>query len=173
MNHPDAVWVCDVDGTLIGSVRSDILRPGAIELLDRLRDAGTTLVLWSAGGAEYAKNMLAQFRIDHYFAAFYSKERRGPDDRYLVDHLCPKHRPGTLVDDYPGDVPEQPRVIGVPQFLGGNPHDRGLERALRIARRPMPRPVVTDPCGCGTDRHPAHLSGRAEHRPSRVRGADP
>ncbi len=134
MNHPDAVWLFDVDGTLIGSVRSDVLRPGAIELLGRLRDAGVTPVLWSAGGAEYAKNMLAQFRIDHCFAAFYSKDRRGPDGRYLVDHLRPEHRPGTLVDDYPGDVPDQPRVIGVPQFLGGNPHDTGLGRALEIAR---------------------------------------
>ncbi len=147
MNHPDAVWVFDVDGTLIGSVRSDILRPGAMELLDRLRDAGATLVLWSAGGADYAKNMLAQFHIDHYFAAFYSKDRRGADGRYVVDHLSPEHRPGTLVDDYPGDVPDGPRVIAVSQFLGGNPHDRGLERALEIARCLQPLPMAGDACG--------------------------
>ncbi len=147
MNHPDAIWLFDVDGTLIGSVRSDVLRPGAIELLDRLRDAGTTPVLWSAGGAEYAKNMLAQFGIDHYFAAFYSKDRRGSDGRYVVDHLRPEHRPGTLVDDYPGDVPDQPRVIGVPQFLGGNPHDTGLDRALEIARTLKPQPVAAGGAG--------------------------
>ena len=147
MNHPDAIWLFDVDGTLIGSVRSDVLRPGAIELLDRLRDAGATPVLWSAGGAEYAKNMLAQFGIDHYFAAFYSKDRRGSDGRYVVDHLRPEHRPGTLVDDYPGDVPDQPRVIGVPQFLGGNPHDTGLGRALEIARALKPQPVAAGGAG--------------------------
>ena len=149
MNHPDAVWLFDVDGTLIGSVRSDVLRPGAIELLGRLRDAGVTPVLWSAGGAEYAKNMLAQFRIDHCFAAFYSKDRRGPDGRYLVDHLRPEHRPGTLVDDYPGDVPDQPRVIGVPQFLGGNPHDTGLGRALEIARGLQLRQAAVSAGGAG------------------------
>lgn len=149
MNHPDAVWLFDVDGTLIGSVRSDVLRPGAIELLGRLRDAGVTPVLWSAGGAEYAKNMLAQFRIDHCFAAFYSKDRRGPDGRYLVDHLLPEHRPGTLVDDYPGDVPNQPRAIGVPQFLGGNPHDTGLGRALEIARGLKPPQVAVGAGGAG------------------------
>ena len=147
MNHPDAIWLFDVDGTLIGSVRSDVLRPGAIELLGRLRDAGVTPVLWSAGGAEYAKNMLAQFGIDHYFAAFYSKDRRGSDGRYLVDHLRPEHRPGTLVDDYPRDVPDQPRVIGVPQFLGGNPHDTGLDRALEIARTLKPQPVAAGGAG--------------------------
>ena len=147
MNHPDAVWVFDVDGTLIGSVRSDILRPGAAELLDRLRDAGVTLVLWSAGGAGYAKNMLAQFHIDHYFAAFYDKDRRGPDGRYVVDNLRPEHRPGTLVDDYPGDVPDRPRVIGVSQFLGGNPHDTGLEGALQIARCLKERPAAVSTSG--------------------------
>ena len=147
MNHPDAVWVFDVDGTLIGSVRSDTLRPGAMELLGLLRASGATLVLWSAGGARYAKNMLAQFRIDHYFAAFYSKDRRGSDGRYVVDHLRPEHRPGTLVDDYPGDVPDRPRVLGVSQFLGGNPHDRGLDGALQIARGLEPLPAAGDACG--------------------------
>ena len=149
MNHPDSVWVFDVDGTLIGSVRSDILRPGAMELLDRLRDAGATLVLWSAGGADYAKNVLAQFHIDHYFAAFYNKDRRGPDGRYRVDHLRPEHRPGTLVDDYPGDVPDGPRVIGVSQFLGGNPHDLGLNGALEIARCLKPRATAGNARGVG------------------------
>ena len=134
MNHPDAVWVFDVDGTLIGSVRSKTLRPGAMELLDTLREANTTLVLWSAGGAEYAERMLAQFQADHYFAAFYAKEHRGPDGRYLIDHLRPEHRPGTLVDDYPDDVPVTCRVMGVPQFLGGNPSDAGLRPAIEIAR---------------------------------------
>lgn len=149
MNPPDSVWIFDVDGTLIGSVRSDILRPGAMELLERLRDAGVTLVLWSAGGADYARSMLAQFHLEHFFAACYSKDRRGPDGRYLVDHLRPEHRPGTLVDDYPGDLPDGPRVIGVSQFLGGNPHDVGLNDALEIVRRL--KPPVTAGNACGAD----------------------
>ena len=147
MNPPDSVWIFDVDGTLIGSVRSDTLRPGAMQLLDRLRDAGATLVLWSAGGADYARSMLAQFRLDHYFAACYSKDRRGPDGRYVVDHLRPEHRPGTLVDDYPGDVPDGPRVIGVSQFLGGNPHDVGLQAALDIAGNLKSRPMAANSGG--------------------------
>ena len=133
MNHPDAVWVFDVDGTLIGSVRSNTLRPGVLELLDTLTIANTTLVLWSAGGAEYAQRMLAKFQADHYFSAFYAKEQRGDDGRYLIDHLQPEHRPGTLVDDYPEEVPVTDRVIHVPQFLGGNPNDNGLLVALEIA----------------------------------------
>jgi hypothetical protein len=133
LNHPDAVWLFDVDGTLIGSVRSDRLRPGAIELLKQLRANGTACVVWSAGGAEYAQRMLARFDALQYFCCFYSKEERGKDRRYLIDHILPEHRPGTFVDDYPQDVPELGRVIAVPQFLGGNDRDKGLAEALRIA----------------------------------------
>ena len=134
VNHPDAVWVFDVDGTLIGSIRSDRLRPGAAELLETLTRNGTTVVIWSAGGAEYAERMLGQFGLQHHVAAYYHKETRGPDGRYLIDHLRPEHRPGTLVDDYPHEVPAHVRVITVRQFLGGNPADRGLQEALELAR---------------------------------------
>lgn len=134
MNPPDDVWVFDVDGTLIGSIRSDRLRPGVEELLEILRARGSTLVVWSAGGAEYAERMLAQFDLAHYFSAFYDKDARGPDGRYVVDHMLPEHRPGTLVDDYPREVTERGRVIGVRQFLGGNPLDSGLREALTIAQ---------------------------------------
>ena len=134
VNDPDAVWVFDVDGTLIGSIRSDRLRPGAAELLETLSQNGTTVVVWSAGGADYARRMLAQFDLERHFCAYYDKNLRGSDGRYLIDHLAPEHRPGTLVDDYPHEVPEVGRVIGVRQFLGGNPADTGLAQALEIAR---------------------------------------
>ncbi len=133
-NHPDDVWVFDVDGTLIGSIRCDTLRPGADELLRTLHAAGSTVVVWSAGGATYAERMLAQFDLVRFVGAFYDKDARGPDGRYVVDHLRPEHRPGTLVDDYPHEVPDQARVIGVRQFLGGNPADHGLREALELAR---------------------------------------
>lgn len=133
-NDPDDVWVFDVDGTLIGSIRSDRLRPGAQELLETLTACGRTVVVWSAGGAEYAERMLEQFGLEHHVSAFYHKDTRGPDGRYLVDHMRPEHRPGTLVDDYPHEVSDRCRVIGVRQFLGGNLSDRGLEPALAMAR---------------------------------------
>jgi len=105
-----------------------------IELVELLQAAGTTLVVWSAGGADYARRMLAQFDLERHFCAYYDKNLRGSDGRYLIDHLAPEHRPGTLVDDYPHEVPEVGRVIGVRQFLGGNPADTGLAQALEIAR---------------------------------------
>ena len=123
----------DVDGTLIGSIRSDRLRPGARELLETLRVRETTLVLWSAGGADYAERMLARFDIDHFFSGFYAKDSRCAEGRYRIDHLAPEHRPGTLVDDYPDEVPYTGRVIGVPQVLGSNATDSGLALARKIA----------------------------------------
>jgi hypothetical protein len=139
LNHPDDVWVFDVDGTLIGSIRSDRLRPGVEELLGILEANGTTLVVWSAGGAEYAERMLEQFGLARRFSAFYHKETRGTDGRYRVDHMRPEHRPGTLVDDYPHEVAECARIIGVRQFLGGNSSDAGLHEAIEIARAMLPR----------------------------------
>jgi hypothetical protein len=133
------VWVFDVDGTLVGSVLSDRLRPGVAELLALLQASRTTLVAWSAGGADYACRMLTQFALDRHFCAYYDKASRGADGRYLLDHLDPAHRPGTLVDDFPDEVPEAPRVIRVRQFLGSNPNDTGLTDAIRIARERLSR----------------------------------
>jgi phosphoglycolate phosphatase-like HAD superfamily hydrolase len=138
LNPPNDVWVFDVDGTLIGSIRSDRLRPGVEELLETLHARNATLVVWSAGGADYAYRMLAKFELAHYFSAFYAKDERGADGRYVVDHMSPEHRPGTLVDDYPHDVAEAGRIIGVRQFLGGNPSDAGLREAIEIARTLKP-----------------------------------
>lgn len=123
-------WAFDVDGTLIGSIRSDRLRPGAVELLAALSDRGLTLVLWSAGGAAYAERMAHAHGIAHYFTAFYAKAERGPDARYLVDHLSEGHRPQVFVDDSPIDLPSGAAIVEVPQFLGGNPADQALWELL-------------------------------------------
>lgn len=135
MNKPDAVWMFDVDGTLIGSIRSDVLRPQTLTLLRKLQARGTKLVLWSAGGADYARRMLAQFGLDQVFCGFYDKARRGPDGRYLIDHIPRDHWPGTLIDDFPDEIPLAPQVIRVRQFLGNNLNDRGLNQAIQLAER--------------------------------------
>jgi len=48
------VWVFDLDGCIVDSLTGSSLRPGTVELLEGLRRAGVTTVLWSAGGADYA-----------------------------------------------------------------------------------------------------------------------
>lgn len=41
----DMVWAFDVDGTLIGSIRSGVLRPAGCELLTALAARGVLAVL--------------------------------------------------------------------------------------------------------------------------------
>jgi phosphoglycolate phosphatase-like HAD superfamily hydrolase len=124
------VWAFDLDGTLIGSVRSDRLRPGAGELLWALRHRGATCVLWSAGGVDYAERQAAAHGIDCHFDAVYAKSGRGADGRYRIDHFAADHRPTTFVDDAPHDLPRGARIVAVRQFLGGNHADRELDQVL-------------------------------------------
>jgi phosphoglycolate phosphatase-like HAD superfamily hydrolase len=119
-------WAFDVDGTLVGSIRSNALRPGAVDLLMALAGRGVDCVLWSAGGAEYAHLMAVRHRIDVHFVACYAKAGRDADGRYLTDHFADADQPTVFVDDSPADLPINAQIIPVPQFLGNNPHDRGL-----------------------------------------------
>lgn len=120
------IWAFDVDGTLIGSVRADRLRPGADELLAELTARDIVCVLWSAGGDEYAERSARTHGIHHHFVAFYAKAERDDGSRYVLDHLAPSHQPDLFVDDSPVDLPTGARIIAVPQFIGGNGADRAL-----------------------------------------------
>ncbi|MDO8390380.1 MAG: HAD family hydrolase [Actinomycetota bacterium] len=140
----DAVWAFDVDGTLIGSIRSDVLRPGACELLATLVRSGASCVLWSAGGADYARRMAARHGIEHHFVAFYEKDRRDADGKYRVDHFAAHHQPHVFVDDSPIDLRDDVHTIAVPQFIGGNLADAGLSSLLRSLQHAM---ITTTPTG--------------------------
>ncbi len=119
-------WLFDVDGTLIGSIRSDRLRPGARELLDALVARQVPCVLWSAGGGEYAHRKAVEHGIEACFGGFYPKAERDVDGRYRIDHLPHAHRPAVFVDDVAGDLPVGAVVVAVPQFFGGSSADRTL-----------------------------------------------
>jgi phosphoglycolate phosphatase-like HAD superfamily hydrolase len=136
-----AVWVFDVDGTLIGSVRSDMLRPGAAALLDELAARGATCVLWSAGGADYARRVAVTHGLADRVDGYYAKPDRRGDTRYGVDHFASHHRPAVFVDDSPGDLPDGATVVAVPQFIGGNPADRALVDLLDGLRAEPSRPA--------------------------------
>ena len=81
------VWLFDVDGTLVGSVRSDRLRPGAQELLNELDGRGVTCVLWSAGGAAYARRMAQQHGIVGAISQHRRQLHRGLDPYVLTTLL--------------------------------------------------------------------------------------
>jgi phosphoglycolate phosphatase-like HAD superfamily hydrolase len=124
--RPGAVWAFDVDGTLVGSVRSDVLRPGVLELLQALGRRTVVCVVWSAGGAAHARRMATVHGFHHLVTEFYGKDGRDGDARYVTHHFDDDHRPHVFVDDAPQDLPVGAIVIAVPQFIGGNPADRAL-----------------------------------------------
>lgn len=135
---PGRTWAFDVDGTLIGSIRSDVTRPGAVVLLEALVRRGVVCVLWSAGGDDYARRMALKHGLHHVISAYYAKDARDSDGAYRVDHFAPAHAPDVLVDDSPVDlrVEWSRRVIAVRQFMGGHVADHELlDLHARVERR--------------------------------------
>lgn len=124
------VWVFDVDGTIIDSLTGSSIRPGTVEALAWLRAEGRVVLLWSAGGADYARDRAAQHGIDGYFDGFFDKADRDGGGRYVAPFLADLGI-ATFVDDRPEDMPAGAQVIAVSPYLTDDPFDRGLERARR------------------------------------------
>jgi hypothetical protein len=61
----------DVDLTLVDA--GGKLLPGAREALQRLRDEGCHLFLWSTGGAEYCRKVSALHGLTEFFEGFSAK----------------------------------------------------------------------------------------------------
>lgn len=136
--HPrsDPVWVFDVDGTIADSLTGTSLRPGTGELLGALVDAGCSILLWSAGGADYARRKAELLGIDGYVAGYHAKGvRRGGryEPAFLVDWA-----EATFVDDHPEDLAPGLLVLPVRPYLSHNPHDSALCRITPPARQHEP-----------------------------------
>jgi len=119
-------WWFDLDGTLIDSVTGMSLRPHAVELLERLRGQGIPVVLWSAGGDDYAARRADQTGIAYLFDAVYSKLGRDGAGRWLLPQTPERHRPAVFVDDQPDELPALGRAVRVPAYIGPNSRDRAL-----------------------------------------------
>ena len=133
----DEMWVFDVDGCLIDSLTGTSVRPGAVELLTTLRERGCELVLWSAGGANYARHRAGEHGLAGFFDAFHDKEGRDAAGRYVTDALCADLASAVFVDDHPEDIPVGAEVVAVSPYLVHNPHDRALAVVANdVARRP-------------------------------------
>ena len=127
-------WWFDLEGTLTDSMAATSLRPFTIELLESLRAAGHRIVMWSAGGDDYARRVCERIDIAQYFEAFHTKER-GPDGRWVLPALDGDVGETVCVDDQIDGVPRGVRTIRVFPYLGHNPHDRSLEAVIAEARR--------------------------------------
>jgi hypothetical protein len=130
VNVTPTTWVFDVDGCLIDSITGTSLRPGTRVLLEHLRSTRCTLLLWSAGGAEYARARAAQQAIDELFHGFHSKEGRDEHGRYSTVALQVSHASTVFVDDRPEDLPIDADVVAVSPYLAHSPHDEGLRLAV-------------------------------------------
>jgi hypothetical protein len=124
------VWAFDVDGCLVDALTGTSLRPFARPVLEHLRADGVTVVLWSAGGGDYARRRAEAHGIDHLVHAYYDKDERDPDGRYVITHLAAEHRPGVCVDDQPHELPLHVDTLAVAPYLAHDPHDRGLASVL-------------------------------------------
>ena len=129
-----AVWVLDVDGTIVDSLTGTSLRPGSAELLASLREVGVRTILWSAGGADYARLRATEHGIASLVDECHDKDGRDASGRYRTDHFLRSTRDVVFVDDRPEDLPTGAAVIAVAPYLSDNPHDRGLAEPLERAR---------------------------------------
>lgn len=132
-----AAWAFDLDGCLVDGISATSLRPLARDVLERLRSSGTPVLVWSAGGAAYARRVAERVGIAELIDAFYDKIP-GPDGLWTIDDFPPAHIPGTFVDDQPERVPAGARVLAVAPYIGVSEHNRGfadvLDVVLQISR---------------------------------------
>jgi hypothetical protein len=124
-------WVFDVDGCIIDSLTMSSLRPGARELLERLQLTGHRVLLWSAGGAEYAHERATVHDVDRFVDAYGEKKGRDADGRYRTDALLADLAGVVFVDDRPEDMPLGADVIAVSPYLSDDRFDRGLAVVAR------------------------------------------
>lgn len=91
------IFYVDVDDTLVrtvGTTRIPIV--SVIEHVRRLRAEGATLYLWSAGGADYCRDIAAELGITDCFVAFLPKPRVMIDDQEVKDWVfCTTFHPTT------------------------------------------------------------------------------
>lgn len=118
-----SVWAFDVDGCLVDLLGGHSLRPHTRELLSGLRERGHVVVLWSAGGADYARRKADSNGVGDLVDACYGKADRDGDGRRTVAHFAAAHRPTVFVDDDPGEVPASATVVPVRPYLAPGQHD--------------------------------------------------
>jgi hypothetical protein len=124
------VWAFDVDGCVVDLLGGQALRPHAHALLSELRQRGHIIVLWSSGGADYARRRAEATGISHLVDACYDKDGRDGDGRWTVDHLPSGHRPTVFVDDCPDGIPLGMTVRGVRPFLAPTQYDNAFAELL-------------------------------------------
>lgn len=136
-----ATWVFDVDGCIVDSLTGGSLRPGARRLLAHLHQRDLLILVWSAGGAEYAQRRADQHDLADLVHSFHSKNSRDDQGRYRVDHFLRELDDVVFIDDQPNELPARARSIGVRPYLAANQHDSGLRPVASL----LGLDLVTEP----------------------------
>lgn len=118
------VWVFDVDGTIIDSLTGTSLRPGTADVLSCLREQGCSLMLWSAGGGDYARRRAVEHGLADLFSGFHSKQR--DDDGYFAATFLADPSAATFVDDRPEDLCDVWQIRSVAPYVAHDPHDTAM-----------------------------------------------
>ncbi len=108
----------DVDHTLVYSNQhANMLRPGAHDVMQRLREAGHGVYVWSAGGQDYVERTVAMHGLGHLVDGCFDKDPRvQPKPDFIIDDDW------YLVEKYGGHC--------VSQYKEVNAEDRELHEAL-------------------------------------------
>jgi hypothetical protein len=94
----------DVDHTLVYvDQHKNVLRPGARQAMARLKEAGHSVYVWSAGGKEYVERMVVLHELAEWVDGCYDKSPRvDPSPDLIIDddwYLVEKYG-GYLVSQY-------------------------------------------------------------------------
>jgi hypothetical protein len=110
----------DVDHTLVFvNQHVNALRPGAFEVMARLKEAGHGVYVWSAGGAEYSQRTVNMHGLASLVDACFDKDPRvQPYPDFIIDDDW------YLVQKYGGHL--------VSQYKAVNGADRELHDALEV-----------------------------------------
>jgi len=136
------LWLFDLDGCLVDSLGATTLRPLAHDALGAVRATGARVVLWSAGGVDYARRVAERVGIAIHFDEVLVKER-GPGGRWQLDPSI-VGTAVTCVDDQPDELPAEVRIVGLFPYVGPNAHDRALQAVIDLVRRDPSSPPGRD-----------------------------
>lgn len=94
----------DVDHTLIYvDQHHNVLRPGSVHAIERMKDAGHSVYIWSAGGQAYVERVVEKHSLGTLVSGCFDKDPRvQPRPHFIIDddwYLVEKYG-GFLVSQY-------------------------------------------------------------------------
>jgi hypothetical protein len=129
MSGPTA-WVFDVDATIVDGMSGRVLRPLVRETFAAVVARGHHVVLWSAGGADYAQRTADDHAIADLVSACFGKDVRTAEGSFDIGEIAAEYHVHCFVDDLDTDAPATHQLVRVQPYLGGSVHDRGLVPVL-------------------------------------------